>query len=119
MPRGDRTGPNGMGPRTGWGLGYCTGTQEPGFTGFGFGFGSGRGRRGGGRGRGGDRGWRNRNFAKDMAGLGRGYPAVPTTTKDDEISWLESQAKGLKDALERVQKQLDEIKDQPSKQVNT
>ncbi len=32
MPRGDRTGPNGAGPMTGRGLGYCTGHQTPGFT---------------------------------------------------------------------------------------
>ncbi len=32
MPRGDRTGPNGMGPMTGRGLGYCTGSSTPGFT---------------------------------------------------------------------------------------
>ncbi|MCF7946089.1 MAG: DUF5320 domain-containing protein, partial [Spirochaetia bacterium] len=25
MPRGDRTGPDGMGPRTGRALGYCSG----------------------------------------------------------------------------------------------
>lgn len=30
MPGGDRTGPTGMGPMTGRGLGYCSG-----FTGFG------------------------------------------------------------------------------------
>ena len=107
MPRGDRTGPNGMGPRTGRGLGYCTGDQGPGFTSFGFG--GGWGRRGGGRGRGVGRGWRNMNFANDMAG--RVYPVVPTITKDDEISWLESQAQGLKAALQEVQKQLDDIKD--------
>ena len=111
MPRGDRTGPNSMGPRTGRGLGYCTGNQAPGFTGFGFGFGGGRRRRGGGRGRGVDRGWGNWNFASNMAGWRSVYPAVPTMTKEDEISWLESQANDLKAALQQVQKQLDEIKD--------
>jgi hypothetical protein len=56
MPFGDGTGPQGMGPMTGWGAGYCTGYNRPGFAGltlgrrwFGFNryFG-----RGGGRGRG-------------------------------------------------------------------
>ena len=43
MPKGDRTGPEGMGQRTGRGLGYCTGNQSAGFTrgqGAGFGFGN-------------------------------------------------------------------------------
>lgn len=31
MPRGDGTGPAGMGPRTGRGMGYCTGFQTPGW----------------------------------------------------------------------------------------
>ncbi len=30
MPRGDRTGPRGQGPRTGRGLGYCEGYDGPG-----------------------------------------------------------------------------------------
>lgn len=57
MPRGDRTGPEGRGPMTGRGQGYCSGNKEPGFQdagprrGFGFGFGYGGGRGFGGRGR--------------------------------------------------------------------
>lgn len=31
MPRGDRTGPWGMGPMTGRGMGYCAGYSVPGF----------------------------------------------------------------------------------------
>ncbi|MFC1639195.1 DUF5320 domain-containing protein [Gemmatimonadota bacterium] len=30
MPRGDRKGPTGDGPRTGRGVGNCTGNEEPG-----------------------------------------------------------------------------------------
>jgi hypothetical protein len=30
MPRGDRTGPPGMGPRSGRGAGYCAGSGQPG-----------------------------------------------------------------------------------------
>ena len=52
MPRGDRTGPMGMGPMTGRGAGHCNGFAEPGYTnpvgfarGFGCGFGRGRGHR--------------------------------------------------------------------------
>jgi hypothetical protein len=31
VPRGDRTGPLGLGPRTGRGAGYCGGHKMPGF----------------------------------------------------------------------------------------
>ncbi len=31
MPKGDRTGPEGKGSRTGRGLGYCSGSDKPGF----------------------------------------------------------------------------------------
>lgn len=48
MPGGNRTGPSGLGPRTGRAAGYCGGYPMPGFAnptpGFGRGFGSGRGR---------------------------------------------------------------------------
>jgi len=66
MPRGDRTGPNGMGPMTGRAAGFCSGYDRPGYMnaaggrgnfGRGFGRGSGYGQgfgygRGFGRGRG-------------------------------------------------------------------
>jgi len=44
MPRGDKTGPNGMGSMTGRQLGYCTGNETPGFANQSFGFGRGFGR---------------------------------------------------------------------------
>jgi hypothetical protein len=31
MPRGDRTGPEGKGPKTGRGLGYCSGSNKAGY----------------------------------------------------------------------------------------
>lgn len=34
MPRGDGTGPMGMGPMTGRAAGYCVGNNVPGFAGF-------------------------------------------------------------------------------------
>jgi hypothetical protein len=36
---------------------------------------------------------------------------MPEMTKEDEISWLESQATGLEAALQQVQKQLGKLKD--------
>lgn len=60
MPRGDGTGPNGAGPLTGRGAGFCSGSDRPGFARnlfnrLGLGRRLGRGRAagmGGGRGRG-------------------------------------------------------------------
>jgi hypothetical protein len=46
MPRGDGTGPMGMGPMTGRGAGFCTGFAAPGYVnpvGYGCGLGGGRG----------------------------------------------------------------------------
>ena len=67
MPRGDATGPAGLGPMTGRAAGYCAGYNMPGYAnpiggrgfgmGYGRGFGFGRGSRGGGF------GWRHRFFA--------------------------------------------------------
>ena len=51
MPKGDRTGPMGMGMQTGRGAGYCGGLVRPGYAAVGFGwrngmgFGRGRGMR--------------------------------------------------------------------------
>ena len=52
MPRGDRTGPQGMGPMTGRAAGYCAGYDAPGYADprFGRAYGMGRGYGGGGRG---------------------------------------------------------------------
>ncbi len=71
MPLGDKTGPLGRGPRTGRGLGSCSGNFQPSFVnpgigrggrgfGFGRGFGQGRGQ-GVGQGRGRGRFWTQRN----------------------------------------------------------
>jgi len=67
MPGGDRTGPLGLGPGTGWGFGYFPGYSTPGYVypygsrafGFGRGFGRGLGwgRGGFGMGRGFRRAW--------------------------------------------------------------
>ena len=46
MPNKDKTGPEGKGPKTGRGLGYCTESDEPGYK-SGSGMGMGRGSRNG------------------------------------------------------------------------
>jgi hypothetical protein len=61
MPRSDRTGPNGDGPMTGKGMGYCSDNKEATFVNSGRGLRCGAGRNfGGGSGRG-FRTWNNSN----------------------------------------------------------
>ena len=84
MPRGDGTGPMGMGPMTGRAAGYCAGFGVPGYMnagpGFGYrralgrGFGSGYGF-GGGRGWG--RGAAGRGFGRRVAWNGMPYGYGP------------------------------------------
>jgi hypothetical protein len=93
MPRGDRTGPNGAGPKTGRQMGFCTGNNGPGYS-YGRGFGCGRGF-GGGRGFG--QGW------------GRGFGnwqenSEPTQTTDiqnltEEMNRLREQIGALESKL--------------------
>jgi hypothetical protein len=44
MPRGDRSGPNGLGPKTGRAIGFCAGYNAPGYTNPGVGRGQAYGR---------------------------------------------------------------------------
>jgi hypothetical protein len=101
MPRGDHRGPNGLGPMTGRGMGFCAGRDEPGFThagwghhhGFGRGFDRGFGR-GFGRGRGPGR--RDRPHSDLRSGN-------PTAALEAEIVYLERELeilKSEKDALD-------------------
>ena len=107
MPRGDRTGPNGMGQMTGRGLGYCAGYDSPGFTkgvprgGAGFGFGRGYGRGGGFR----------RGFGYDRGFQYPTYPnyAVPQYSATDETKYLETEIDALKNELTAMEKRLTEL----------
>ena len=111
MPRGDRTGPRGLGSMTGRRLGYCAGYSQPGFMfpgpglGFGSGFGSGRGlglRRG-------------QSFGHPGFANFRQYPYPPVTPYDypsevtDEYTILKEQAGVLEDQLEQMKKRLTEL----------
>ncbi len=103
MPRGDRTGPEGMGPMTGRQLGYCAGNSRPGFMepgrfggrGFGRGF-----RHGYGRGR----------------GMGYGYqhgyrPVYPEDNPDiSEKTLIENEIRILKDQMSYLEEQLAKLK---------
>ncbi|HDP66938.1 MAG TPA: hypothetical protein ENN20_00380 [Candidatus Marinimicrobia bacterium] len=111
MPRGDGTGPTGMGPMTGRAAGYCAGYDRPGFAnpyvrgGFGFGYGRGLGR-----------GFRG--------GFGRGfgyYPVAPAyygapvswnaPTKDQELEMLKQQASNFEQSLEDIKKRIGELEE--------
>jgi hypothetical protein len=80
MPRGDGTGPMGMGPMTGRSAGYCAGFGTPGYVNAGrtWGYGPGFGR---GFGRGFARGWgggfRGRDFGRSARLCGRPYGYEP------------------------------------------
>jgi len=107
MPRGDRTGPLGRGPRTGRGAGYCAGYDMPGFAnpvpGYGRRFGGGFGGWGGGRGW----GWRNRFYAGSYpAWEPPGYPPV---TSEQELAGLKDEADWLKSQLEAINRRIDAI----------
>lgn len=119
MPAGDRTGPWGLGPRTGRGLGFCSGLGAPGYAypgaglglGWGYGFGGGFGRgfgRGFGLGRG--RGYWRRGFGSFPGypfRLMNPFPLEPS--REEEKAWLADQAKSLEQQLARIQKRLAEL----------
>jgi len=123
MPRGDQTGPTGMGAMTGRAAGYCAGAGVPGYAnpvpgrGFGMGFGRDRGALGRGFG-GGGRGWRNMFYATGLPGWMRfgGYAApygnpAPYQKPDPEIEKqaLKNQAEALQSELDFIKKRLGEI----------
>ena len=129
MPRGDMTGPVGLGPMTGRGAGYCAGYNTPGYMNPYFG----RGYFGGGRGR----GWRNWYRATGLPGWYRAdlglpvwggrvvYPWDPVAlyqptpyqpTKDQEKEMLaqekemlSQELKGLKEGIKAIEKRLGEL----------
>ncbi len=108
MPRGDGSGPDGMGPMTGRALGYCAGYETPGFVN---GPGAGRRMAGNGRGRGG-RGFRNQYYATGIPGRARDYysrpyqPVQNSFSKEDEVRMLREQSEHLAKTLEDVNKRL-------------
>lgn len=107
MPGGNGTGPMGMGPMTGRGMGYCAGYTRPGFVNPGFGHGTGWGR---GRGRGFGMGWRNR--WADPFYTAPVYPAQPymqPATAQNEADALKDQAKYFSEALESINKRISEL----------
>lgn len=124
MPGGNGTGPNGMGPMTGRGAGFCAGYAVPGFAnpvggramgmGMGMGMGWGRGR-GGAFGRGRGFGWGRTGYGLPAYGgavnpdMYSGAPFVPTVAPQQELDSLKGQAEYLEDALDGIKKRIEEL----------
>jgi len=121
MPRGDRTGPLGMGPRTGRAMGYCSGFDAPGFINPGLGSSAGYPSAGLGLARG--RGRAIPEYGMGMAwgprgGRGRGYssfssyseaaPPAPLSA-DEERTFIEGSITALKSRIEAMEKRLSEL----------
>ncbi len=102
MPRGDKTGPNGNGPKTGRALGYCVGNNHAGFETenaiYGRDFGRGN-NRGNGFGRGMGFGYKqgfNNAFNEDLSDV-------------KEKTLIENEINILKDKLEALETRLKEL----------
>lgn len=121
MPAGDRTGPMGMGPRTGRAMGYCAGFSMPGNANPAFGRGLGQrfGQGFGGGGFGGGRGYRNRYFATGQPGWARGGRFLPAEmpqqnatanySREQEIQVLKSQSEALQSEMTELRARLAEL----------
>ncbi len=101
MPGGDRTGPMGMGSRTGRGAGYCSGYNMPGFAnpmpagGFRF-------HRGMGRGFGRGRGWGMRRNGS--------YPyGAPYASDKEEAEILRDQVRAMQEGIEAMNARIKEL----------
>ncbi len=114
MPGGDRSGPQGAGPRTGRAAGYCSGYNQPGFSnpiscrGY-----WGQEAGGGWSGRG--RGWRHRYWATGLTGWMRGHPwdhPMPDNTDFfyPPYSSPEQERKALEKQVDILERHLEETK---------
>ena len=115
MPGGDRTGPRGMGPRTGRAAGFCAGFQQPGYMNPVPGRGAGRG---GGCFGGGGHGRRNWFYATGLPGRARGAcgyttPAMPGVPSESQA--LKGQAELLQSQLDLVNQRINELEAKTNK----
>jgi hypothetical protein len=90
MPNFDRSGPNGQGPMTGRGAGYCAGNEQPAPR-----WGRGLGRFFG-----------NRGFGRNFIG-GAGYNAPSTNVQEEDAlrqqqSWLQNQLESISQRIEQL-----------------
>lgn len=112
MPGLDGTGPMGMGPGTGWGLGWC-------YRARGGWYGPLRGLRGrppwaSGWGRGLGRGFRWRWWARAFGPWSWGPPPSAFSSKEEEAEWLKERMEDLKEELQRLERRLGEIEEKGS-----
>ncbi len=118
MPAGDGTGPMGMGPMTGRGMGFCTNDTIPGprypMPGRGRAWGGGQGRGGGG----GRHGWRHQFRATGLPFWARGEaapevdPPEPSAEPGDEVQTLRHQMGLLEQALEQLRQRIATVESQ-------
>ncbi|MFH0921324.1 MAG: DUF5320 domain-containing protein [Fibrobacterota bacterium] len=106
MPRGDGTGPMGLGSMSGRGAGYCAGYDVPGFMNRIPGMSNGM-RRGFGRGFGMGMAWR-RGWAGNMPQSPLSFYAN-TPNAVDEIEIMKGQAKYLSDTLQAISQRITEL----------
>ena len=98
MPRGDRTGPAGMGPLTGRAVGYCAGRNSPGFMNpYG-------GRLGAGFRRG-----RGVPYPAWGSPYDDAYPYAPPYSAEQEKEALRGQVKFFEEQLETLRERIDEL----------
>ena len=104
MPRGNGSGPNGMGPMTGRGAGFCSGANSPGYMNIG-----GAGQFGLGNRRNFGRGFRGAGFGRGFAGAAYTNPmySMGTEKKDleNEVAFLKDQLKNLEEKLANVKEE--------------
>ncbi|MBU0627894.1 MAG: DUF5320 domain-containing protein [Nanoarchaeota archaeon] len=111
MPRGDGTGPMGLGPMTGRAAGRCAGFNTPGFANTGFGFGGGFGRgRGFGRARGFGRGYGFRSFGFAPLQAAAQPQANEQEFLQQELNSIEQEEKALQQEKEELKKKIDGLK---------
>lgn len=128
MPGGDGSGPLGMGPGSGRGMGYCGGNQAPGymsaFPGRGF---WGRGR-GGGHGRRywfyatGLTGWQRAAIGTPPASFGptAAMPATdPGAVRAQELSVLEANLRYIEQTAASLRQRIDQLKAEPAEKSTT
>jgi hypothetical protein len=112
MSHGDQTGPQGMGPRTGRGLGNCGGRGMPGN--MSRGYRGGRAAGGGGR-----HGHRRMFHATGLTGWERAAMGMPdasaaanppqAASPQEELAALKAQAEAAAAALDHVRQRIDKI----------
>ena len=103
MPGGDRTGPEGLGSRTGRQAGYCAGYRSPGYTNprprFGRGLGFGRGRGFWGR-----RYYPHQGYYEPVP-----YYAPTSPEPADEKSYLGDAIRSIEEELKAMKERLEEL----------